>query len=78
MSETTAPPQAIAKLARMANQIAHAFSAQPHAEAIAGVADHIAKFWTPKMRRDLASHLNTGDVVVDAIAREAFEFLKGP
>jgi formate dehydrogenase subunit delta len=34
----------------MANQIARNFSAQRHEAAAAAVADHIAKFWDPRMK----------------------------
>mgnify|MGYP000172404988 CR=1 FL=1 len=42
-----------ADLVRMANQIAGFFAAYPRDEAVAGVADHLKKFWDPAMRRDL-------------------------
>jgi formate dehydrogenase subunit delta len=42
------------KLARMANQIAAFFDAEPdRAAARAGVATHLARFWDPRMRRAL-------------------------
>jgi formate dehydrogenase subunit delta len=40
------------KLAYMANQIAKFFAPQGEDRAARGVADHIAKFWGPEMRRD--------------------------
>jgi len=40
------------KLIYMANQIADFFAAQGEARAVAGIAEHIQKFWTPQMRRD--------------------------
>ena len=39
------------KLVRMANQIATFFHSKPREEGIAGVAEHINKFWEPRMRR---------------------------
>ena len=42
-----------ADVAGMANQIAAYFAAYPREEAVAGIADHIMKFWNPHMRRDL-------------------------
>jgi formate dehydrogenase subunit delta len=41
----------LAKHARMANQIATFFASKPREEGIAGVAEHINKFWEPRMRR---------------------------
>ncbi|MGO4407513.1 formate dehydrogenase subunit delta [Bosea sp. RAF48] len=42
----------IAKLRRMAGQIADFFKAYPEEEAAASVADHINQFWTGRMRGD--------------------------
>ena len=42
-------------LVRMANQIAHFFAPYPQDEAVEGVRDHLTKFWTPVMRRDLVT-----------------------
>ena len=33
------------------NQIAGFFATYPHEEAVAGVADHIKRFWAPRMRK---------------------------
>jgi formate dehydrogenase subunit delta len=41
------------KLIYMANQIAKYFAAQGEARAIAGIADHLQRFWDPEMRRTL-------------------------
>jgi formate dehydrogenase subunit delta len=48
------------KMVHMANQIALFFAAYPHDEAVAGVADHIQKFWEPRMRAQLATYLAAG------------------
>jgi len=40
-----------------ANQIALFFSSYPRDEAVAGVADHLKKFWEPRMRRQLAEYI---------------------
>lgn len=42
----------IAKLLRMAGQIADFFKAYPDAEAVPAIADHINQFWTARMRAD--------------------------
>lgn len=42
-----------ADLARMANQVAFFFAGFQDSEAIEGVRDHLTKFWTPAMRRQL-------------------------
>jgi formate dehydrogenase subunit delta len=41
------------KLIYMANQIAGFFAAQGEARAVAGVADHVNKYWEPSMRERL-------------------------
>jgi formate dehydrogenase subunit delta len=45
------------KLVQMANQIAGFFRIYPEVDAVAGVAGHIASFWTPGMRRQLTARL---------------------
>jgi formate dehydrogenase subunit delta len=45
------------QLVRMANDIGNFFRAEPAREdAIAGIANHIDKFWTKRMRQKLAAH----------------------
>jgi formate dehydrogenase subunit delta len=57
----------------MANGIGNFFRAEPQREdAIAGIANHIAKFWTKRMRAKLDSHLKQdGDAGLDELPREA-------
>ncbi|TIS56098.1 formate dehydrogenase subunit delta [Mesorhizobium sp.] len=62
------------KLVRMANQIAAFFHSKPRDEGIAGVAEHINKFWEPRMRRQLFEMLDHGgegfnELVVAAAAK---------
>ncbi len=60
-------------LVKMANDIGHFFGAEPEREdAIAGIANHIAKFWTKRMREKLAAHLaRDGDSSLEELPREA-------
>ena len=47
------------KLYKMANDIGAFFEADPDkARALAGVADHLRRFWDPRMRRALYSRLD--------------------
>ena len=55
MSTITTPPHV-----RMANDIAAHFQHRPHEEAVAAVADHIQKFWEPRMRAALLVHIEQG------------------
>ena len=48
----------IEHLVTMANDIASYFASEPdHDQAVAGVRDHIRKFWDPSMRRKIIVHL---------------------
>lgn len=52
----------VESLIRMANQIGGFFEAMPdRAEAVDGVANHIKKFWEPRMRRELLAEIDGGD-----------------
>jgi formate dehydrogenase subunit delta len=62
------------KMVHMANQIALFFAAYPREEAIAGVADHLRKFWEVRMRRQLADYVAAGggglhELVTEAVSR---------
>lgn len=63
------------KLVYMANQIAKFFESQEQAKAVAGTADHIKKFWDPRMRAAIFAHLEAGGAGLDPIARRAVEDL---
>jgi formate dehydrogenase subunit delta len=67
--------EASAKLVRMANQIGAFFRTQPHEDAVAGIADHIKSFWTPKMRNDLSHFISEGGSGLDPLAQEAVQRL---
>jgi formate dehydrogenase subunit delta len=44
----------------MANRIGHFFAAQPdREEALAGIADHVKKFWEPRMRVQILAAVDT-------------------
>ncbi|MEW5423156.1 formate dehydrogenase subunit delta [Amorphus sp. 3PC139-8] len=64
-----------ADLTRMANQIADYFTAYGHDEAVAGIADHIEKFWDPRMRKTLLAHVANGGDGLDPLVLEAAERL---
>jgi formate dehydrogenase subunit delta len=64
-------------LVQMANDIGNFFRSEPErAEGVAGIADHIAKFWTPRMQRKLLDHLQEhGEGGLDELPREALKVL---
>lgn len=65
---------------RMVNQIADFFEAYPEEEAVAMVADHIEKFWAPRMRADLAAVLTSdAAATLSSLARKgAARAVAGP
>ena len=63
------------KLIYMANQIGKFFASQGQQQAVAGTADHIKKFWDPRMRAAIFAHLDAGGAGLDPIVREAVEQL---
>ena len=49
----------VERLVAMANRIGEFFAAWPdRAEGQEGVAQHVARFWEPRMRRQLFAHLD--------------------
>jgi len=68
----------IEHLIRLANRIGHFFEAMPdRAAGVDGIADHIHRFWEPRMRRALLDHLDAhpqgraGEAALSDICREA-------
>jgi formate dehydrogenase subunit delta len=64
------------KLVYMANQISKFFDSQGREQAVAGTADHIQKFWDPRMRAAIKAHLEAGGAGLDPVAHRAIEQLK--
>jgi formate dehydrogenase subunit delta len=63
------------KLAYMANQIGRFFLSQKPEAAVAGIEDHIRKFWDPRMRRAIIAQLADGSIQLDPLVRQAVERL---
>ena len=63
------------KLVYMANQIGKFFASQGREQAVAGTADHIKKFWDPRMRAAIFAHLEAGGAGLDPVVRTALESL---
>ena len=64
------------RLIYMANQIGKFFQSQGHDKAVPGIAEHIKKFWDPRMKRAIFAHLDGGGVGLDANVRDAIAALK--
>jgi formate dehydrogenase subunit delta len=67
-----------AKLVMMANQIGKFFAPQKTVDPVAGIADHLEKFWDPRMRSAIIDHLAKGGAGLDPPVREAVSRLKAP
>jgi formate dehydrogenase subunit delta len=48
------------RLIHMANQIGKFFQSQGHVKAVPGIAEHIRKFWDPRMCSAIPAHLDAG------------------
>jgi formate dehydrogenase subunit delta len=64
------------RLIYMANQIGKFFQSQGNDKAVAGIAEHIRKFWDPRMRSAILAHLDAGGAELDPNVREAIATLK--
>jgi formate dehydrogenase subunit delta len=64
------------RLIYMANQIGTFFKSQGEGKAVPGIADHIHKFWDPRMRKSIFAHLDTGGAGLDPDVRRALESLR--
>jgi formate dehydrogenase subunit delta len=65
-------------LIRMANQIASFFNGSGPEVAVKDAAEHINKFWEPRMRAALLTHLDKGGEGLDATIVSAAGLIKKP
>ena len=64
------------KLVRMANQIADNFDyGAAQSVAVAGVLDHLVRFWTPDMKRSIVEMQQAGQIGLNEIAAAAVKGL---
>jgi formate dehydrogenase subunit delta len=61
------------KLVHLANQIGKFFAHQPKPEAVANIADHLRKFWDPRMRTQILEYLEQGGGGLDELPKLAIE-----
>lgn len=64
------------KLVYMANQIGTFFKSQGEEAAVKGTAEHIKKFWDPRMRSAIFAHLDAGGEGLQPAVRKAIETLR--
>ncbi len=62
----------------MANQIASFFNGSGPEAAVRDAADHINKFWDPRMRTMLIAHLDKGGEGLDETIVKAASLIKRP
>ncbi len=66
----------VQRLIAMANDIARYFAGEPdHEVGVEGVADHLRKFWNPRMCEQLISHLESSGDGLDPLADAALRRL---
>lgn len=66
----------IERLVAMVNDIGRYFAAEPdEAAGVAGIADHLKRFWEPGMRRQMVAHLAAGGAGLDPLAKLGVERL---
>jgi formate dehydrogenase subunit delta len=64
------------RLVYMANQIGKFFEVQRADEVVPGIANHIKKFWDPRMRKAIFAYLDEGGEGLDPPVHEAIMRLK--
>lgn len=62
----------------MANQIGRFFETAEPPTAVAAIADHLDKFWDPRMRAAILAHLDAGGDGLDPPVKEAVARLRRP
>ena len=69
----------IEHIVQMANDIGNFFRAESNREiAVAGIANHINKFWTQRMRQKLLEYAHHGGTGLDELPRAALARINGP
>ena len=65
----------INKLVRMVNQIAENFDTGDQRTAVAGVLDHVTRFWTLDMKKQIIAHVKDEKTGLNEIAEAAIREL---
>ena len=59
------------KLVYMANQIGRFFAHQGEAQAIVSTADHLRKFWAPRMRKAILDYVESGGEGLEPLVKHS-------
>jgi formate dehydrogenase subunit delta len=65
------------RLITMANQIGKYFASQPRLDPVAGIANHLRKFWDPSMRKAIVAYVDAGGEGLDPPVLRAVQALEG-
>lgn len=66
----------IERLVAMANDISRFFAAEPDEEmGVDGIANHLKRFWTPEMRKQIVAHLAEGGEGLEPLTKKGVEKL---
>ena len=76
MQTEAAHAHSVDKLVYMANQIGKFFAGQGADAAVSGTAEHIKKFWDPRMRAAIFAYVEDGGAGLDDNVRQAIERLR--
>ena len=63
---------------RMANQIAEFFKGYPHDDAVKETADHINRFWEPRMRVAFLDYVSSGGDGLDQLVKDSAVLVRKP
>jgi formate dehydrogenase subunit delta len=63
------------RLVSMANQIAVFFEHEEPAKAVERTADHLRKYWDPRMRKAIIAHLKNGGAGLAPLVKSAVGLL---
>jgi len=67
-----------ARLVYMANQIGKFFATEDAKTAVAMTADHLKKFWDPRMRNEIVAYVEAGGQGLDGPVHQAVLMLRKP
>jgi formate dehydrogenase subunit delta len=62
-------------LVAMVNEIAAFFAGEDPANAAANVANHLRRYWDPRMRKQILAHVGKGGEGLTAVARAGVELI---
>jgi len=63
------------RLVYMANQIGKYFASQHGADPAVGIADHLKKYWDPRMRKEIIAHAGHDGAGLDPVVLRAVQAL---